>query len=273
MRKLETINIRDPYVLVQNGTYYLYASGAKDNVPGFFVYESKDMENFEEPVPVFLRTPSFWGQQDFWAPEVHVFEGSFYLFASFKAAGHCRGTSILVADNPKGPFKPITNGPVTPENWECLDGSLWVEKGVPYIIFCREWLEVKDGEMYIAQLKKDFTGLAKDPVLLFRASQAKWAACFSGKGNYVTDGPFLFRQDGYYEMLWSSFSKNGYALGLAKSKKLLSGWVNQNRPVFDADGGHGMIFQKDGKPMIILHSPNGPNGQERPKMIPLGQLI
>ena len=51
------------------------------------------------------------------------------MFASFKAAGVCRGTQILVADHPKGPFVPHSDGPVTPRDWECLDGTLYVDPG------------------------------------------------------------------------------------------------------------------------------------------------
>lgn len=38
----------------------------------------------------------------------------------------CRGTQILRADKPEGPFVPLSDGPVTPADWECLDGTLYV---------------------------------------------------------------------------------------------------------------------------------------------------
>ena len=44
--KLSDINIRDPFVLVENGTYYLYGTRAKDfgrHTGGFDVYLSKDL--------------------------------------------------------------------------------------------------------------------------------------------------------------------------------------------------------------------------------------
>jgi arabinan endo-1,5-alpha-L-arabinosidase len=272
MNRLETLNIRDPFVLVDQGKYYLYAAGEEDGRPCFQVRRSSDMENFEDPVTVFRTIPSYWGTQDFWAPEVHRYQDRFYLFASFKAPGKARGTSILVADRPEGPFQPVYNGPVTPAQWECLDGTFWCESGVPYILFCREWLQVKDGEIYIARLKTDLSGLASDPILLFKGSQAKWTAPFCGEGNYVTDGPFLFRKDGSYELLWSSFSQKGYALGIAKSKTLFSGWVNADKPIYDHNGGHGMVFEDHGRPTIIIHSPNGPGGKERPTLLPLNQV-
>ena len=44
------INIRDPFVLYENGIYYMYGTRAAHfgkNVGGFDVYTSKDLENWE----------------------------------------------------------------------------------------------------------------------------------------------------------------------------------------------------------------------------------
>ena len=46
-----------------------------------------------------------------------------------------RATQILASESPEGPFKPFANKPHTSENWMSLDGTFWVEDGVPYMIF------------------------------------------------------------------------------------------------------------------------------------------
>ena len=49
--KLDEINIRDPFVLAVDGTYYLYGTRAKDfgcKTGGFDVYTSKDLESWSE---------------------------------------------------------------------------------------------------------------------------------------------------------------------------------------------------------------------------------
>ena len=33
----------------------------------------------------------------------------------------------------------------------CLDGTLWVEDGKPYMIYCHEWVETVDGEMDLGE--------------------------------------------------------------------------------------------------------------------------
>ncbi|MFC5470928.1 family 43 glycosylhydrolase [Cohnella suwonensis] len=104
------------------------------------------------------------------------------MFASFKAEGHPRVTGVLVADRPEGPFVPWCKA-LTPIGWECLDGTLFIDKDLqPWIIFCREWLEVVDGEMYALRLRNDFKeiignrfGSFVHPKLHGRLVLAKWA--------------------------------------------------------------------------------------------------
>ncbi len=102
------IQIRDPFVLPieESGLYYLYGSTDKDiwkgKATGFDVYRSKDLENWEGPFPAFRPPADFWSDTNYWAPEVHIYKGRYYMFATFKAEGVCRGTQILVADDPLG---------------------------------------------------------------------------------------------------------------------------------------------------------------------------
>ena len=108
----------------------------------------KDLSTWKDEGYSFIAKSDFWGQQDFWAPDVYEYEGRYYLFTTFSNAGVKRGTSILVSDSPKGPFTPLVNKAITPSGWMCLDGSLYIDKeGNPWLLFCREWLETIDGEI------------------------------------------------------------------------------------------------------------------------------
>lgn len=264
--RLDEINIRDPFVLLWQDTYYLYGTrGATCWGPatGFDVYTSRDLENWSEPVVCFENDGSFWADRNYWAPEVHAWQGGFYMFASFKNETRCRGTAILRADTPRGPFVPWSDGPVTPPDWECLDGTFYAdEAGVPYMVFCHEWVQAGDGEIWALRLVRDLTEADGKPELLFRASEAGWAKPVhhsSGKVGYVTDGPYLWRdRTGRLLCLWSSFSETGYTQGLAVSDQ---GGVNshfsQLDPLFRENGGHGMLFRtREGETLLTLHSPN-----------------
>ena len=73
-------------------------------------------------------------------------------------------------------------------------------------------------------------------------------------------------------MIWSSFSKEGYAIGIAESTtgKIHGPWKQQPETLFGANGGHGMIFKTfDGKLHIVFHQPNNPGGAERARFFEL----
>lgn len=278
---LSEIHMRDPFIMPSENkdVYYLYGSDGKtcwDSKPDSVdAYTSRDLVNWEGPIPIFTPKPDFWATTQFWAPEVHQYKGKYYLFMSFKAENVCRGTQILASSSPLGPFEPISEKPVTPADWECLDGTLYVDESGPWIVFCHEWVQVHDGEMCAMPLSDDLSKPAGDPILLFHASDAPWVTSI-GSGtvpDYVTDGPFLYRaasnKSDKLIMLWSSVSANGYAVGIAVSEsgKINGPWKQIEKPLYDSDGGHGMLFRDfSGKLWLPIHKPNGsPN--ERPVLI------
>ncbi len=60
-------------------------------------------------------------------------------------------------------------------------------------------------------------------------------------------------------MLWSSFGRKGYAVGIAESKsgKLGGPWFQHEDLLFAEDGGHGMVFKDfEGRLMLVFHQPN-----------------
>lgn len=271
------INIRDPFVLVHGGMYYLYGTRGETcwgPADGFDVYAGRDLTNWEGPTVCFHNDGSFWADRNYWAPEVHCIHGAFYMFASFKSDSRRRGTAILRSLSPLGPFEPWSDGCVTPADWECLDGTFYASPdGTPYMVFCHEWVQAGDGEIHAMKLTEDLRAAAGEPFLLFRASEAPWCRQVhhsSGRDGYVTDGPFLWRkEDGTLLCLWSGFSEKGYAQGLAVSDNGdIDGHFTQLDPLFPEDGGHGMLFRTlEGELLLALHSPNK-HLLERPRFIP-----
>lgn len=267
--KREQIILRDPFVLPYEDKYYLYGTRSftcwGERAYGTDVYVSSDLENWSEPIEVFHADDSFWGKKCFWAPEVHYYEGAFYMFITFHNDKRCMGTAILKADQPEGPFKVHSEESITPREWECLDGSFYVSKdGTPYIVFCHEWKQIKDGTICAMPLSKDLKKAIGEPVTLFSATKAQpWIRpidCPEYKDYYVTDGPYLHRlSSGKLMMIWSSYGENGYVQAMAYSDNgdVLGNWQVDERLLFDKDGGHGMLFKTfDGKLMLALHSPN-----------------
>ncbi len=269
MPSLRDIQIRDPYIFKEGGSCYLFGSTDKDiwKTPGvgFDVYRSTgSLTEFEGPYPAFRPPQGFWATYNFWAPEVYAYGGKYYMFATFKPDNGCRGTAVLRSESPLGPFIPWSDGPVTPADWECLDGTLHVDRlGFPWMVFCHEWVQVGDGQICALPLSKDLKAPAGPPRLLFKASEAPWAKPLANRapGSYVTDGPNMYTaKNGALLMLWSSFGADGnYCIGVAASQSgTIDGpWTQTEEPLYRADGGHGMLFTaQDGKLYLAIHTPN-----------------
>jgi hypothetical protein len=286
-RPRSEIRIRDPFVLADPATktYYIYSStthGIDSQEPRkeVVVYASRDLETWEAPATV-LEVPSgHWGRETVWAPEVHLYKGRYYLFVTLTSKDTLptpegrppnvkRGTEVFVADRPTGPFRALGKGAQTPPDWMALDGTLWVEDGVPYMVFAHEWIQITDGSMDLVRLSDDLSSQVGAPQKLFHASEADWVRCrgdlgelFQGKRYhaYITDGAWLHRtRTDKLVMLWSSYGPRKYATGVAVSAsgRVAGPWVQQKELLWEDDGGHPMLFRAfDGRLLMTIHQPN-----------------
>lgn len=280
--RTDEIQLRDPFVLPvpDEGAYYLFGSTDADiwkgPAVGFDCYRSTDLQSWEGPWPAFRPGEGFWADQNFWAPEVHAHGGRWYMFATFKADDRRRGTQVLVADTPRGPFVPHSDGPLTPADQECLDGTFHVDAdGRPWMVFCHEWVQAGDGSICAVRLSDDLRTTVGEPVSLFTASQAPWTEPVHsprhGTG-HVTDGPFLHRlRGGTLVMVWASFAGGRYAQGqsISTTGHVTGPWRHVPEPLYVADGGHGMVFETfDERLWLTLHTPNR-TPDERAVLVPL----
>jgi arabinan endo-1,5-alpha-L-arabinosidase len=274
--KTSDIQIRDPFIVshLEDNNYYMFGTTDKNcwrgPGQGFDCYKSENLVDWDGPMAAFRPPASFWGKENFWAPEVHFLNGKYYMFATFIAERRYRATHILVSDKISGPYGPLTKDPITPPDWQCLDGTLHVDdNGRSWIIFCHEWVQIHNGAIFALLLTSDLKQPAGRPHFLFNASEAAWVNPHTdwqkderqrGFPTYVTDGPYLYRHgNGELLMLWSSFGSKGYAMGMARSEtgQVTGPWRQDPEPLWAEDGGHGMIFKTfDGKLMLTFHSPN-----------------
>ena len=275
---LGQITLSDPYVFAdtETKTYYLIGTGGAGRIQA---RKSTDLKTWIGPFTVFQADSTLWAGQrcQIWAPEMHKYRGKYYLFATLTSQEIIekipnrydiprRAMHLLVADRPEGPFIPAGKDQYTPLTWASLDGTLWVEDGTPYMVFCHEWLQIVDGTMELVRLKPDLSGTVGSPKTLFKASESPWSREMLSihektygldlPGN-VTDGPFLFKtQTGKLGMLWSGWSDNRYCLGVSYSTtgKVAGPWTHQAELLFKDNGGHAMLFRDfDGQLLMMLH--------------------
>lgn len=269
--------LRDPFILVgDDGTYYAYGTGWK-----YYRNTSGSLRGAWEGPFDCVVVPAD-AAADYWAPEVHRWGGSYYMITTYRSAatGH-RGCTILRADRPEGPFREITDGHITPKDWDAIDGTLTVDShGQPWLVFVHEWTSTPDkvGRMAAAKLSDDLTHFISEPVELFTAKSPSWAK------NNVTDGCWMTRtSDGTLWMLWSNWDSRGYCVGAAFSEngEVDGKWKQTSRRLYSAgltggyDGGHGMLFtDTDGQMYLAFHSPNSASAGrvETPVFLPVKEF-
>jgi beta-xylosidase len=274
---LDSIRLSDPFILAdaKTGLYYMTGTGG-------LLWKSKDLKTWEGPYKVTQTDSTSWMGPTpmIWAAEIHAYQNKYYYFATFTnravkidtVGGNVierRGCHILVSDKPDGPFNPMKDPTYLPANMPTLDGTLWIENGKPYLVYCYEWLQNNNGTIERIELKPDLSGTIGQSKLLFRAKDAPWNRQKnedSTEGpNKVTDGPYLFKTGtGRLGLIWTSWIHDVYTQGVAYSTsgKLDGPWVHEREPISPPNFGHGMLFNTlDGKLLMAIHSHKNVNGR------------
>ena len=282
----EDLYIRDPFVLAENGTYYLYGTRGFGQ---FEVFTSTDLKTWKAHKPCFVGGDDFWGNASasvegaeaaYWAPEVHKYNDAYYMIATFTQSGttNQQASVILKADSPLGPFAVWSEGAITPVGHSCLDATLYIENGTPYLIYAHEWqCSCKNysgtGTMDYIQLSADLKTTVGTSSQWFGADELTsfWEELFGTRASNVTDGPFVYTDEaGQKYLLWATSidtdSGRKYS-ALATCFDAIGSDVNLRKDtvkLYTEDGGHSMIFTDlNGIETLVLHTPN--SGDTRAK--------
>ena len=287
-----TMHHYDPFFFADADSkmyYHVYPRYNQNGTPAALdLFESPDMKNWRKSGVAWEPSPTFLGNNDCWAPDIYEYKGKHYIFVTFSRikditdishwnTGNFEikaGTTVLKSDNgPQGPYREHAAGGalnVTPTEWMCIDGSLYVDKeGKPWMIYSGELTQFLDGRVYAQRMSDDLSSLIDEPHLLFTASQAPWvkdSGVQNGSAVFITDAPYIWRDEdsGNLIMLWSSNSRTGYAMGqaISKSGDVLGPWEHEPEQLNTDTGGHGHIFKDlDGNLSVSYHTKNFGDGE------------
>jgi hypothetical protein len=285
---LDEISISDPYVYADRNTNTYHLTGT-----GGLLYKSKDLRMWTGPYSI-IDLSGIWMDGLFVAAaEIHSIGGKFYYAGTWSDHGALieavprrynvprNQTQLLTADSPDGPYKPLVKDHefcLGPEDWDIIDGTIYEENGVAYLVFVHEWTQLIDGTMDFMPLSRDLTHRTAEPTTIFRASEASWSKEMNSIGEatfgmkmpgWVTDGPQMFRtKTGKLGMLWSTWGAHRYLQGVAYSESgsIKGPWIQAAEPLKDDNSGHGMIFTTfEGKRLLIIHHAED-NGPRKPQL-------
>lgn len=262
--KLSGIRVRDPFFIKENDIFYLIGTTGNDCWEAgsdFSVYATQDFENFEFVSTAFDKSNMPYHTQ-FWAPEIHKYKGKYYMLVSAKRQE--RGTYILVSDKINKGYKLLMDRPITPPEWTCLDATLYVENGEPYLVFSNEWVNTVnkdgDGSLFVAKLSDDLTEIISPCKKIISGKDSGFAKLVKYTDEiwgYIAEGPYLDKDDnGDLLLYWSTITDSGYCVAVSRSKNGIMGDFVFDKMLFDKDGGHCMVFERNGKKYITFHQPN-----------------
>lgn len=242
----------DPFVFFYDGTYYLTGTTADG---GFDYFSSTDLQTWKYGGPLYRKSEGHPGTSLFWAPEVKLYDGRFYLtYSCWFPEKNRMLACVAVSENPEGPYRDLYT-PWFDFGYSTIDTHIFVDDdGTSYLYYSKNYAidgKCGVGEIYGVKLKKDLSGPDGEPVFLMGAFQ-EWEKV-RWETNRCNEGPEVFKYDGKYYMTYSA-NDTGYefyGIGVAYADSPLGPWVkSEDNPLITTDlsagvssPGHNSLFE------------------------------
>lgn len=273
-------DIGDPYILKDDGKYYMYATSAPG--VGFLVWESDNLVDWEEYGLAYDHMHSdLWATGDFWAPEVIKHGDTYYMSYSARNQEDSLRIAIATSDSPTGPFVDA-NPDLIADEGSYIDGHFFIDDdGTPYFYYVKDNYEnIVDGKhvshIYVQEMANDLLSLVGEPQFLLEPDH-EWE---DPNGDYQwNEGPFVIKHEDRYYLMYSAnfFAGPNYAVGYAVSDNPMGPFEKSDtNPILTSDlskgisgPGHNSVTKglDDETLYIVYHihtDPNNPSGNRRP---------
>ena len=276
----------DPFVFVQDGTYYLFSS--QSNEPQTLpVRTGTSFGQWSQPIDA-LPDPPAWATADvMWAPDVARFGNHYMLYFTSQQENIANSTKCIgdaISTNPAGPYI------ASPTPFICqrslggsIDPRVFVDNnGQPYMDWKSDQNAITNGgptQIWSQPLSADGTQLLGTPTAIFAPDQA-WQ-------NSIVEAPQMVLVQGTYYLFYSGgyFSSPGYAIGVARCVgplgpcqdasgtpllgSNLQGWGPGEESIFTNSAGVWMVYSPwfannsnagPPRPVALAHLGFGPTG-------------
>jgi len=244
--------LADPYIFLENGYYYFFATGEAKDKRFIPIYRSRDLSKWE-----FVRgavtngSKTDWNYKHFWAPEVLKINGKYYLYYTAtpdeSPANSGNRVGVAIADSIQGPYKNI--GVVIPNG--SIDGHPVIDKdGTMYIFYTNEWQSSKGfyrGTIYMDKMLSP-TQVADNPKPII--THHNWQ-----------EGPFILQRNNQYYLTYScgAWSDSTYHLRYAIANSITGPYIEQPDSILKSNkmvkgpGHHSIFMDKYGQDWVVYH--------------------
>ncbi|WP_445619351.1 family 43 glycosylhydrolase [Kushneria sp. Sum13] len=271
----EQVEVHDPVMARDNGTYYVFSTG-----PGIDIYSSRDLTHWRHADRVFSGEPSDppWATSvapgfdgHVWAPDIVEKNGRYYLYYSVSAFGkNTSGIGVTVndtldpaADNYQWRDQGLVlQSEPGRDNWNAIDPAVIEDdNGTAWMSFGSFW-----GGLKLVQLAEDMTHLAQPETVIDLATRP------NTEENPI-EAPFIFKRSGHY-YLFASFGfccrgvDSTYRLVVGRSDNVQGPYIDRDGvPMMEGGGtpvlsgtdnwpglGHNGVYTFDGQDVMVFHA-------------------
>ena len=246
----------DPFVFRHEETYWAIGTGAPEAAgtvetatgPSIFpLLRSRDLTTWTEDAKALVRPDAALGDT-FWAPEIAVHEGRFYLYYSVGFDDKLHHLRVATSDAPEGPY--VDAGVALTDVRNCafaIDPHPFRDRdGRFYLFHARDFLDTDDptsvraGTALVVCEMETMTRLSERVTTVLRA-RFDWQRFRADREMYgrrfdwhTLEGPCVLERDGVYYCLYSGGAWHGadYGVDFAVASAVLG-------PYSDAGGEHG----------------------------------
>ena len=261
--------LADPFVLEDDGWYYIYGTHADD---GIVVYRSRDLKHWSDRCGnarngLALHKDDVWGDFFFWAPEVYRV-GERYLMV-YSAEEHI---CCAESDSPCGPFVQREKRPYLDEKG--IDSSIFFDDdGTPYMF----WVRFTAGNViWVAEMTPDLREIKLETARrLIDAEDGTWERVQAR----VAEGPMVVKYKGRYYLTYScnDYRSKEYAVGVAVADNVMGPYRRcEGNPILHrhcgyVGTGHHALLQAGSRYLIVYHAHNS-GGKIHPRQTLIAPL-
>jgi GH43 family beta-xylosidase/lysophospholipase L1-like esterase len=278
--------LADPFCFYHEGTYYAIGTGREEGKQNGLaekvipMVKSTNLQDWKRVGRVMTPPKDEFGLS-FWAPEIAVHEGRFYLY--YQACGSRKGFRIrvAVADHPEGPYVD-TGVPLTDvdKNRFCIDAHPFRDDdGQWYLYYATDFPDHDEktfrGTALVVDRMKSMTELEGNPQLVMRAHWS-WQ-CYEKNRDmlgeiadwYTLEGPTVLKRLGRYYCLYSGgcYQNETYGVDWLVADNPLGPWTEvgcEKGPQLlrtipgrlIGPGHNSVVTSPDGQDYIVYHAWN-----------------
>ena len=243
----------DPFIYRAEDRYWMITTGEAADGRYLPIWSSEDLVTWTFVRGAVARgAEGAWNLHNFWAPEVLVHEGRYWLYYTAKQfpddKNHSNRVGLAVSDRPEGPFEDlgvlVKHAALDASPFRDADGTLWLY----YVTEYGNERGLAPGRIWVDRLL--------DPAHV--ADQATQLIDL----HFWQEGPVMHRQqDGRYRLTYSigAWTNDTYRVVQAVSDRPNGPFVESDRVIMQSTavvkgpGHHNLFTGPDGAPWLVYH--------------------